>query len=306
MGGYNSSAKRRRTDKLRELGRPVTVRDADQERAENRVRSWKARGMSLTQMARQTGLPLATVSNIHSRSATYRFRTSYAAIAMMRFEEPDDNALVDPTGTIRRLQALRADGFTLQWVEENGGGSPSQSRKLATGRYTRTRGLMARRVREVYDLADGRTAEDFGILPGRAASCRTYGRKFGWSPRHTWDPDTIDDPEAFPEWTGACGTVQGWLIHKREDIPMCDQCRGRAHDLRGPGREYADFDGSKLRKLRYRRGIELGELAKRIGVHKSTIMYWEQGRMKPHPNSPKLELVLRELDASPADVMEDP
>jgi hypothetical protein len=39
-----------------------------------------------------------------------------------------------------------------------------------------------------------------------------------------WDDDTIDDPNAVPEYTGRCGSIVGALIHLRESIPMCPPC----------------------------------------------------------------------------------
>lgn len=37
--------------------------------------------------------------------------------------------------------------------------------------------------------------------------------------------DTIDDPAAFPDWTGQCGTAAGYSAHSRHHVPYCDPCR---------------------------------------------------------------------------------
>ena len=41
-----------------------------------------------------------------------------------------------------------------------------------------------------------------------------------------WDDDTIDDPAAFPDWTGKCGTPDGYDAHyKMKILPSCQPCR---------------------------------------------------------------------------------
>lgn len=63
------------------------------------------------------------------------------------------------------------------------------------------------------------------------AKTKARARRQRWAPTWAWDGDTLDDPDASPEWTGACGTAEGYRIHIRETIfegnplPLCDRCR---------------------------------------------------------------------------------
>ena len=43
--------------------------------------------------------------------------------------------------------------------------------------------------------------------------------------------------------------------------------------------------GTRIADLRQKKGLTQAELAKRIGVNKSTIAFWEQGRGKPYPQN---------------------
>lgn len=55
--------------------------------------------------------------------------------------------------------------------------------------------------------------------------------------------------------------------------------------------------GDQLRQLRTARGLSLGALSVRCGVHKSTLSRWESGVQ--HPSIPELETTLAALDAPP-------
>lgn len=300
---------RRHRKFLRDTGRGLTVSGPELERLIRKIRSFRARGMSYAEMYRQTGLNDRSIAHVARNNPKYVTRTNYNILVAMRFEEPDGGGAVSSVGTVRRLGALWMDGFPVSdladMVEV---GNKHHFGQLIMGKSGATTVLYAthRSVAELYDRLDGKKPEDAGVHPISSKQATAWAKKRGVAPRHAWDPDTIDDPEAFPEWTGECGNVRGWLIHKREDIPMCNRCRGLAHAPRTGVGDNVDFDGEKLRRIRQRRGIELSDLAKRVGIDKSTIMYWELGRMKPSHRTNKLELVLRELDATPADVMEDP
>src|SRR5690606_40281199 len=70
---------------------------------------------------------------------------------------------------------------------------------------------------------------------------------------------SIDDPDAFPEWTGACGTVHGRQVHMREKIPMCDPCR-KAHAERAAELKEYTFDHARLVELMDRKHMSLAQM----------------------------------------------
>lgn len=53
-------------------------------------------------------------------------------------------------------------------------------------------------------------------------------------------------------------------------------------------------DLSKIKELRLKRGISQEELAKRLGVSRTSVVFWEQGKQEPRANKIKpLAKVLR-------------
>lgn len=132
-------------------------------------------------------------------------------------------AVIGATGTVRRLQALVAVGWPQMRVAAEMGWTPTNLTVLMN-RSTATV-KTARLVREVYarlwngdPLAHGASMAGIARAKKRAADAR-------WAPPAAWDDDAIDNPSAFPDWTGHCGTPEGASHHHRHCIPLCDPCR---------------------------------------------------------------------------------
>src|SRR5690606_31398529 len=112
-----------------------------------------------------------------------------------------------------------------------------------------------------------------------------------------WDPDTIDDPDAYPEWTGACGTHRGRLIHKREGTPVCGPCKAAPEAAR-------KFSPEKFKAARVRRGLTLLKLAEAVDCHETTVRYWEDGRSVPRRRG-LMDRMLSVLDVTIEDITEE-
>lgn len=103
---------------------------------------------------------------------------------------------IDPTGTIRRMRALYALGWTWDALGEELGGCKNRAYRIAHGRHT-DRGVYRdteKRVREVYERLsmvrpDGWTAD----------RARRYAQRHGWVPPLAWEGIDIDDPAARPD-----------------------------------------------------------------------------------------------------------
>lgn len=228
--------KRRRV--LAERGIPALIKDpALVEYCRSYVRSLHGRGMSYKQMARQAGYTdLHHFANfVHADTKSIR-RTKYVQLMALRFEPPfesEHGAQVPLTGVRRRLQALQVDGFPLEWLADR---LPIQVRhvgRLARGEIEQhTHYYIAAAVSDLYAKLEQADPLDLGI--SRTASLKTtsWAKKRKYAPRKCWDPDTIDDPEAFPEYTGVCGTISGPGVHKREKIPLCRACLQVKYDQR--------------------------------------------------------------------------
>ncbi len=221
-------SERRRRDYLLATGRPSLLRGREFEALQQRIRSYRSKGMSLRQMSDQTGVSFRTIAEIQSAKGIRA--STYARVKGLGFEPPDDSALIDATGTRRRLGALWYDGYPIPWLRERLGLlDPRHTQKLISGGKAvkgpaLVRAVTAAATRALYDELETAKPGDFGVSPRTVKFCRTFAAKRGATPRTCWDPDTIDDPQALPEWTGACGTPQGLHIHYRDGIPACRPC----------------------------------------------------------------------------------
>lgn len=106
-------------------------------------------------------------------------------------------ALVDPTGTRRRIEALIALGWSVRRLAtEHGIDRQNLDRALSAAPVT---GRTAEAVRAMYD-AIGDTPAPETTHHGRAAASRSRRRaaEHGWWPPAMWDDGDLDDPYAEP------------------------------------------------------------------------------------------------------------
>ena len=265
------------------------------------------RGVTFDVLAERTGMDRETVLMQYrgTNKAGQVIRSCHMAterkILGAKFK-PGDGAWFPAVGIRRRLQALAVAGFTAPFLAD----------RLPVGDYRilhntlsgrKSKGLVkaefADAVITLYDKLHDADPVEEGVLAQASSRCRNFARRHGYAPPSCWDGDTIDDPEAEPEWTGRCGTWWGWHIHQRDGIPMCDRCAPHADSEPYPG-----FDGHRLRALRERKGYSRVRLADQVeGINASTIQYWEDGRSKPVRQN-KIDRVLSVLDATLEDVCE--
>lgn len=128
-----------------------------------------------------------------------------------RFRNVPDGAQLDSTGTRRRLQALAVKGHPIRDVLRN----LRCNSMLMSAAVVEARN--ARRVAGVYD--------ELWNVEGPSPVGATRARNRGWAGPGAWDDSTIDDPRAFPDLTGHCGTTKGYWIHRDRGIPRCQPCK---------------------------------------------------------------------------------
>jgi hypothetical protein len=106
------------------------------------------------------------------------------------------SGLVGSTGTLRRLQALVAIGWSQRQLAA---ALPmKQQNFVILMRGTQVRAATAVIVRELYDrLWDKTPPEDGPRAPVTARHARAYAAARDWAPPLAWDDDTIDDPSAL-------------------------------------------------------------------------------------------------------------
>ncbi|MFD5208464.1 hypothetical protein ACFWNF_16240 [Streptomyces anulatus] len=122
---------------------------------------------------------------------------------------------IDSTGTVRRVRALIALGYTLIDIAEAAAVAVTRVQTLAAG-YPSLRRTVAERITNAY--------RELSETPGTNTRAKNRARTNGWAPPAAWDDDRLNDPQARPEWTGHCGTDRGWWSHRQQGIPGCSAC----------------------------------------------------------------------------------
>lgn len=134
--------------------------------------------------------------------------------------------MVDATGTQRRLRALVALGWPMEWLSRRMGAHPDTVGNLFRSGLAKP--ATADRVRQLYDeLWDTPPATSTAQEAGEVAKARRRAQARGWPPPMAWDDDEIDDPTAtavVPLLMPAVPRLPGgdellWLIEQGETIP---------------------------------------------------------------------------------------
>jgi hypothetical protein len=145
--------------------------------------------------------------------------------------------LMSPVGVRRRCHALVALGWPQQHLAAHLGMTPSNfSSMLARPHVLVRRHLQVLAMYDALWKADPAAA---GATSTGMSRARAYAADRGWAPPGAWDDDTIDIPDALPDWTGVCGTPAGVSAHKRLGVPVCDPCRGARAEARRASRAAA-------------------------------------------------------------------
>jgi DNA-binding transcriptional regulator YiaG len=297
--------RQRYAEKMRELGTPLLVTPQEFEQAARLLKRARQYGMSDRMIGEQTGVHDSLPSKVRRGRITTIHRDTFERIMRMRPERPvtfvsggrgkvGTGPQVSPTGTIRRVQALRADGFPGWLLGERLGVSYEAVAQLARSGRKSVMATTRADVARMYAELEGKRPEDFGVGAPQAAKCATWARRAGYVPRSCWDSDTIHDPSAQPEWTGRCGTPFGILIHERDEIPVCPRCAQAKAPLK--------FSGERLRAARHRAGLTQRNLERMLGVGQGHVHHWESGRYGPRKH--RLYPLMAALDITFEDIYE--
>ncbi|CAL9668381.1 hypothetical protein SUDANB145_07281 (plasmid) [Streptomyces sp. enrichment culture] len=107
-----------------------------------------------------------------------------------------DLALIDATGTRRRVEALAVQGWSRNWVGEQVGIRPEHFRKAV--KRDRVEARLARAVVAVYDRWWDQDPLEHGVRRNPVARVKADAARAGFHSALAWDDDTIDDPNAAP------------------------------------------------------------------------------------------------------------
>lgn len=204
----------------------------DAEPVREHIRMLSEAGIGWKRVAALAGLSSGSLSKLlfgvksKNRPPAARIRTANAAKVMAVRPGSDvlaDGALVDAVGTVRRLQALVRRGWPQSQLAERLGMTPGNFGTMLD--YEHVTAGKARLVADLYRRLENQDPAAHGVGQAGITRAVRYGTARAWPLPAMWDDDRIDDPQAFPDWTGECGDVKGYAIHHRDGIPYCGPCR---------------------------------------------------------------------------------
>lgn len=154
-------------------------------------------GLGSARIAELAGVPRRTVQALtHSRVSGTCWRSRADAILSVPVPTgPLDDALADgaqipSAGTVRRLRALTASGYTASDLAQRLGMHFQVVSRIQRGGQP---GVTVRIARAVADLFD-----QLQMTPGPSEHAKTRARQLGWALPLEWDEDAIDNPSAKP------------------------------------------------------------------------------------------------------------
>lgn len=215
-------ARAKRADYLRAHGRPLNVTEAELEEARIHCTRLYNRGMSYQGIAETAPAYVSstTVAKVIKGWRETIHRDTYESLMQTYYVQPTGwraGRHMDPTGLRRRMRGLVANGFGYTTLGPVLGVSPQAVFQLCVREvpvFASAYGVVV----PVYEKLECGDPYEYGATPlGVSRAKGTAGRR-GWVPTTCWDPDTIDDPAAFPEWTGACGTPEGYYLHLKDGV----------------------------------------------------------------------------------------
>jgi transcriptional regulator with XRE-family HTH domain len=97
---------------------------------------------------------------------------------------------VDPTGTVRRLQALAAMGHSGTVLAAELGVARQRLAEIRNGYFPQIRRETATKIAELYDR--------LSMTPGDSELTKGRAEAKGWAPPLAWDDEALDEPTARP------------------------------------------------------------------------------------------------------------
>lgn len=221
----------RYAEKEKAAGRPMRV-PADEARAHRDA--LRAAGMTdsaIAKAATENGYPLhqTTVSTCGLHNPNVHRDTAAGILSVdLETATAEPHKLVPVIGAQRALMGLVVAGYSLRWLStfvvypDKGRETENRSAAYAivSGKFNRLEHKTFERIWKQAQKLEHTDPADMGLTAQAIARAKNYAAKREWVPLTCWDDDTIMDPGAFPEWTGACGTTTGYNLHRKHDIRM--------------------------------------------------------------------------------------
>lgn len=204
-------ATKKRNRVRRESGRPGLI---DAAPARTRLQQLQ-QTMSLLQIKAATGCDDCNLRQILDGTRTQIRRGTFHRILALKPVPPSPGTYLDAVGTRRRIQALRAIGWSARALAEASGAGESVIERICGDQPT-VRGVVAAKIQAVY-VKLAHTPAPAGRSATRA---KNFATSQGWAPPGAWDDDTIDDPAAKPEFGEVLNFHERAALRREEIIHL--------------------------------------------------------------------------------------
>jgi transcriptional regulator with XRE-family HTH domain len=207
--------------------------DVPTEPVRTHVQALNDAGLTWAQIANRAGVGVGTVRalliGVAGREPSKNIRQASArrllAVPLPDDIDPAGRALLDATGTLRRLRALTAAGWPLTRLARHCDIPHRHLIHMLHGRLRQVSPHTALTIRRLYDDLWNRDPRADGARWYDVEQARKLAASKGWAPALAWDDDEIDNPDARPDWTARCGTPGGYYDHSTIGTPTCQPCR---------------------------------------------------------------------------------
>lgn len=172
------------------------------------VRMLMSHGIGLQRVRALAGIPNGTMSKLLYGQGTRglppskRVRT-HTADKILSVQAALDavapSALIDATGTRRRLQALVAIGWPQSELARRIGVDKLTINDQVHAKTPTAYGSTAQAVRDLYDRLWNVDPASRGVKPRWSIEARAIAESNGWAPPAAWDDDYIDSPAAVAD-----------------------------------------------------------------------------------------------------------
>lgn len=173
----------------------------DSEKVHAHLASLREAGLGYKRIGELSGVDRRTIQRI-VKSDTVSGRVEAKLLSVDVPAQPHlvslPSAKIDATGTRRRLQALAAIGYHYEGLADRLGMDHSNIWRLATGYKPLVYARVAREVDELFQKLQLTPAP-----PSQGAmKAINRAKKNGWPLPLSWDEDSIDNPNATPQFAG--------------------------------------------------------------------------------------------------------
>lgn len=191
-----------------------------------RLRELRAAGATWRQIEQATGIVYTRLTQLVTEDRPTVWTATARKVMAVR---PEQIAVtprhVPVLGSLRRVRALMALGHPAAHIAATAGLCPQAVSEILNQRFPTIPASHHTALVAAYNRLWSHL--------GSSARNLARARAEGWAGPLQWDDESLDDPDGFPDWTGHCGSADGWLLHLSNAEKPCPACASHAPELAG-------------------------------------------------------------------------